>query len=116
MMSKKIPVEVKLSTIPNTWKLWMYITGYPMNNSFKWLVIPQEFIHYEYGKAYVYKRLQKIDSEDYQKMKNSGLQKIYSENKQKIEKKYKKVYVKLGKCDADFCIVKEGLEKGEVIK
>jgi len=67
----------------------MYITGYPSTESFKGPIIPQSFIRYEYGTAYVYK---------------------------KIGDEFKKVYIKLGKCDDNFCIVKDGVTVGDVIK
>ena len=91
MMSKKIPVEVKILKLPKNWKLGMYITGYPASEKFKWLVIPQNFIRYEYWSPYVF--VKKQDSDD-----------------------FKKVSIKLWKCDDDYCIVKEGLKVGEVIK
>jgi hypothetical protein len=89
MMSKKVPVEVKISKLPAEWKLGMYITGYPMNEKYIGLIVPQSFIRYEYGKPYVFVK----EGED-----------------------FKKVYVQLGKCDNDFCIVKSGLKMGDVIK
>ena len=92
MYSKKIPVEVKIDKVPKNWVLGMFITWYPVSENISGVLIPHEFIHYEYGKAYVYKKI--LDNGE----------------------KYKKVYIKLWKCDNDFCIVKEGLEKGDVIK
>ena len=89
MISKKVPVEVKFSTTPKNWVIWMYITGYPSTESFKGPIIPQSFIRYDYGTAYVYK---------------------------KVGDEFKKVYIKLGKCDDNFCIVKDGLTGGDVIK
>jgi len=98
-MSKKIPVEVQIaSSIPKTWKLWMYITGYPVNEKTLWLVIPQEFIHYEYGKPYIYKKKPEENSEEIRR------------------DKYEKVYIKLGKCDNDFCIVEEGIKNWDIIR
>ncbi len=116
MMSKKIPVEVKLNSVPKTWKLGMFITGYPMNETFYWLVIPHEFIHYEYGKAYVYKK-QKAKSKK-QKLVADEKKIDMKKKKEKIEewKKYEKVYIKLGKCDDNFCIVEKGVEVGDIIK
>jgi len=96
-MSKKIPVEVKISSMPKTWKLGMYITGYPLNEKNVWVVIPQEFVHYEYGKAYVYR-------------------KITPSQNNKITNKFEKIYIKLWKCDNDFCIVEEGIKNWDVIK
>jgi hypothetical protein len=34
MMSKKITIEAKLNTIPDDWKLGMFITVFPNDNSF----------------------------------------------------------------------------------
>jgi multidrug efflux pump subunit AcrA (membrane-fusion protein) len=90
MYSKKIPVEVKLSwTAPKNWKLGMYISWYPISEKITGLVIPQEFLHYEYGKAYVYK---------------------------KENDTYKKTYIQIWKCDNNYCIVKEWLKINEIIK
>ena len=58
MFSKKVPVEVRFSNTPKDWVLGMYITGYPINEKVTWLLIPHEFIHYEYWKAYVYLSLE----------------------------------------------------------
>ena len=90
--SKKVQVEVKIDKVPKTWKLGMFITGYPLNEKFSWIIVPHEFIHYEYGKAYVYRKI--------------------SENKIK----YEKTYIKLWKCDNDFCLVKKGLKANDIIK
>ena len=90
MYSKKIPVEVKLSwTAPKNWKLGMYISWYPISKKIHWIIIPQDFIHYEYGKAYVYK---------------------------KEDNDYKKTYIKIWKCDNDYCIVEDWLKVNETVK
>ena len=90
LVSKKIQVEVKIKKVPNDWKLWMFITGYPSNDKFYGLLVPQSFIRYEYGKPYVFRRVWKD--------------------------KYEKVFIKLWKCDNDFCIVEKWLNKWDVIK
>ena len=90
MYSKKISVEVKIKNLPKDWKLWMFVTWYPKNDKFYWIVVPQEFIRFEYWKPYVFKKV--------------------------WEGEYKKVYIKLWKCDDDFCIVEKGLKVGDVIK
>jgi RND family efflux transporter MFP subunit len=89
MISKKVPVEVKIASVPKNWRLGMFITGYPKNIDISWIVIPQEFIRYEYWKAYTFK---------------------------KEWNNFKKVYIKLGSCDDNFCIVKEGLKVWDVVK
>ncbi len=89
-LSKKVPIDVSINSIPKNWKLGMFITGYLANSKFDWLVIPQNFIYYEYWKAYIYK----------------------SNN----WSKYKKTYIELWKCNDDFCIVKRWLEKNDIIK
>jgi multidrug efflux pump subunit AcrA (membrane-fusion protein) len=88
-ISKKVPVEVKLSYVPKNWRLWMFIIWYPMNLEFSWVVIPQDFIRYEYWKPYTFK---------------------------KENWKFKKVYLVLGICDDNFCIVKKGLKVWDIVK
>ena len=112
MISKKVPVEVLFevrreergqkselikTNIPDNWRLGMYITGYPASKKFDWLIIPQSFIRYEYWKPYIYK-------------------KITESQNNKITNKFEKVYIKLWKCDNDFCIVEEGLKVGDIVK
>jgi len=90
-LSKKIPIDVNINKIPKTWKLWMFITWFFSDSKSKWLVIPQNLIHYEYWKSYVYK-------------KTNG------------SKKFIRTYIELWKCDEDFCIVKNGLKENDKIK
>lgn len=88
-ISKKVTVEVMLKKVPKNWKNGMYITWYPKNQQISWLVIPYDLVRYEYGKSYVYK---------------------------KEDKNFKKVYIKLGQCDNNFCLVENGLKDGDVIR
>ena len=89
IISKKVPVEVRFSHTPKNWVIGMYITWYPTNKDFVWPVIPQSFIRYEYGTPYVFK---------------------------KEWESFQKTYIKLWKCDDNFCIVKEWLKVWDVIK
>jgi len=113
MISKKVPVEVLFevrreergqkselikTSIPDNWRLGMYITGYPATEKFYWLIIPQSFIKYEYWKPYVYRQRSEENSEEVRR------------------DEFEKLYIKLWKCDNDFCIVEKGLKVGDVIK
>jgi len=88
-ISKKITVEVSLIKVPKNWKNGMYITWYPKNDHITWIVIPYDLVRYEYGKAYVYK---------------------------KVDNNFKKTYITLWKCDNNFCLVKDGLKESNIIK
>ncbi len=88
-ISKKIQVEVKLNKVPKNWVLWMYITWYPKDSNYTWLVIPYDTITYRYWKAYVL-------------VKNN--------------KKFKEKNITLWKCNADICIVKNWLKYWDTIK
>ena len=107
MISKKVPVEVRFNSAPKNWVIWMYITWYPTKEAFVWPIVPQSFIRYEYGTPYVYLR-----SEE----ENWGQKSKDEVRGEKTAMEFKKVYIKLGKCDDNFCIVKEGLKVWDVIK
>ena len=52
-ISKKVQVEIKLDKVPKNWVLWMFITWYPINAEYTWLIIPYQTIKYQYWKPYV---------------------------------------------------------------
>jgi hypothetical protein len=67
----------------------MFITVFPNDNSFSWLLIKQSLIKYEYWKAYVDLKKWEI---------------------------FKKQYIDLWKCNNDFCIVKDWLKDTDLVK
>ena len=89
IMSKKVQVEVNLNKVPRNWILWMFITAYPKNLNFKWLLIPYSFVHYSYWNSYVL-------LEDWKTIKQQ--------------------FITLWVCNTDYCIVKSWLKNQDKIK
>ena len=88
-ISKKVQVEVQFKKTPKDWILWMFITWYPMNSKYSWLVVPYASINYKYWKSY-----------------------ILVKNKDQFQEKE----IKLWKCNTNLCIVQNWLKLWDIIK